>query len=343
MISVPRYVIVALAAVFSVYHLVLATVSIGEGESPEQYLLAMALYATATVLSLWPTERPRMPLWLAVFNVAVAVAAPLLVMTQLFDYVPGSDRSTWYVAGIGTLMVITSARRRHSMAWLGVAALVVATIVWAGPGALTSLGVVGSVLWVAVSHALSRSLDKAGRDAHTYALAEREAAEWQAAQEAHLFERQFRLEQTGRMALPMLRHIAEVDGDLTSGQRRECVYLEGAIRDEIRGRKLLNDRVREQVMVARRQGTVVNLLDEGGIDELSDAELERVHNVLAHAIRSTDSNLIIARTVPEGSDIAVTVVGLSSTSAGEARALGSEASDDEEDKVDLWLEIPRAL
>jgi hypothetical protein len=345
MITVPRYVIVALAAVFSVYHLLLGTLSINAGSSPPMYLAAMVLYAAATVLSLLPSRRRRMEWWLASFNLAVAIAVPILVSSQLgSDFVPGSDRSTWYVAAVGTLMVITSARRRHIFAWAGVAFLAVQTMLWAGnAGALASLGVVGSVLWVGVSHALSRSLDKAGRDARTYALAEREAAEWRAAQEAHLFERQFRLEQTGRMALPMLRHIVDVGGDLTTGQRQECLYLEGAIRDEIRGRKLLNDRVREQVMVARRRGKVVNLLDEGGVDDLEERELERVHNELANAIRDTTANLIIARTVPEGSDVAVTVVGLSATGEGEARALGSEAAEDDEDRVDLWLEIPREV
>src|SRR5690554_69904 len=344
MITVPRFVIVALAAVFSVYHLLLGTLSITDGSSPTRYLIAMVLYAVATVLSLMPSNQSRMQLWLAAFNLGVAIAAPILVTSQLgsgFEYVPGSDRSTWYVAAVGTLMVITSARRRHLFAWIGVGALVVQTALWAGPGALASLGVVGSVLWVGVSHALSRSLDKAGRDARTYALAEREAAEWRAAQEAHLFERQFRLEQTSRMALPLLRHIVEAEGELTTGQRQECLYLEGAIRDEIRGRKLLNDRVREQVMIARRHGKVVNLLDEGGIDDLEDGELERVHNELAKAIGDTTANLIIARTVPGGSDVAVTVVGLGTTGGGEARALGSEVAEDDEDSVDLWLEIPR--
>lgn len=346
-IAVPRFVIVALAAVFSVYHLLLGTLSIADGSSPVRYLIAMVLYAVATVLSLMPSNRSRMQLWLAIFNLGVAIAVPILVTSQLlvsgFEYVPGSDRSTWYVAAVGTLMVITSARRRHLFAWLGVIALVVQTVVWAGPGALASLGVVGSVLWVGVSFALSRSLDKAGRDARTYTLAEREAVEWRAAQEAHVHERQYRLEQTSRMALPMLRHIVEVDGNLTTGQRRECLYLEGAIRDEIRGRKLLNQSVREQVMIARRRGKVVNLLDEGGIDDLDEAELERVHNELAKAIRDTTANLIIARTVPGGSDVAVTVVGLGTTTGGgEARALGSEAAEDDEDSVDLWLEIPRS-
>ncbi len=340
-ISVPRYLIVGLAAVFSAYHLVLAAVSLSIPVDPVPYIAAMVLYAVATILSLWPSKRARMPGWLASFNLAVAILVPLIVSSQL----PGSTKigyASWYVAAIGTLMVITSTRQRHIFAWLGVMALTVESVAWAGFGALAGLGVIGSVVWVAISHVLSRSLAKAGRDARQYALAEREAVEWRAAQEAHVSERQFRLGQTSRMALPMLRQIVASGGELTAGQRRECLYLEGAIRDEIRGRKLLNDRVREQIMIARRKGTVVMLLDEGGIDDLSDVELERVHNRLAAAIRDTDTDRLIARTVPEGSDTAVTVVGLSSSDEGHASALGAHARDgDEGDRVDLWLEIPR--
>jgi hypothetical protein len=340
-ISVPRYLIVGLAAVFSAYHLLLATVSIGVPEHVGPYLAAMVLYAAATTASLWPSKRPRMPVWIASFNVAVAISVPLLVTSQL-TLPLGDNYASWYSAAIGTLMVITSTRRRHVFAWIGVGALAVQTVAWAGVGALTALGVIGSVVWVAISHVLSRSLARAGRDARQYALAEREAVEWRAAQEAHVSERQFRLGQTSRMALPMLRQIVASGGELTSGQRRECIYLEGAIRDEIRGRKLLNDRVREQVMIARRKGTVITLLDEGGIDDLSDAELERVLNRLAVVIRDTVTEKLIARTVPEGSDTAVTVVGLSSSDEGHSSALGShERDDDEGDRVDLWLEIPR--
>jgi hypothetical protein len=120
----------------------------------------------------------------------------------------------------------------------------------------------------------------------------------------------------------------------------ECLHLEGAIRDEIRGRKLLNDAVRAEVMSARRRGATVSLIDEGGIDDLSDADLERVLNKLAAALASTDADRVIARTVPEGSDVAVTVVGLRTVGDGSASALGQESA--EEDEVDLWLEIPRA-
>ncbi|TFB80767.1 hypothetical protein E3N84_05195 [Terrimesophilobacter mesophilus] len=344
MISIPRFIIVALAAVFSGYHLLLAVYSINVPRDKVPFIAAMIMYAIATAISLWPSKDIRMPLWMAIMNVAVCIALPILVTAQLDVHGSvGSDYSTWYPAAIGTLMVITSTRKQHFLAWVGVLSLAVQTTIWAGVGALATLGVVGSIVWVAVSHVLSRSLAKIGKDAQQYVVAEREAADWQAAQEAHLFERQFRLRQTNRMALPMLRQIVARKGDLTDAQRSECVYLEAAIRDEIRGRKLLNNRVRDQVMRARRRGAIVTLLDEGGIDELSDAELERVLNSLADALKSSNTDRLIARTVPEGSDVAVTVVGLNSSDGGNASALGHAEEDDEDDQVDLWLEIPRAL
>ena len=339
--SVPRVLIIGLATIFSLYHLVLATVSIGVPLLKAPYITAMVLYALATALSLWLGHAKRMPAWLGVVNVAVAVVVPLLVTSQFDAAAAQGTYAAWHTAAIGTLMVIMATRRRHVFAWLGTAALVVQTVIWAGPGGLVAYGVIGSVGWVAVSQALSLSLAKAGRDTRQYALAEREAVEWRAAQEAHVSERQFRLEQTSRMSLPMLRQIVVSRSELTDLQRVECIHLEGAIRDEIRGRKLLNDRVREQIMIARRGGTTVTLLDEGGIDDLDDVDLDRVLNRLADAIRDTQTGRLIARTVPEGSAIAVTVVGLSSLDGGHSSALGSQSIDDEEDRVDLWLEIPR--
>jgi hypothetical protein len=342
-IGVPRYLIVGMAGLFSAYHLVLATYSLTRHVpfTDGPIFLAMGLYFVASAASLVPLGPTRMPVWLATANLAVVIALPILVTTQL-DPSKHNGYGTWYVAAVGTLMTITSTRRRHAFAWIGVAFLVVQTIVWSGGfGALGGIGVIGSVVWVGVSHVVSNGVAKATRDGQRFARAEREATDWQAAQEAHVFERQFRLDQTSMMALKMLRTIQASGGDLTDEQRLECLHLEGAIRDEIRGRKLLNDAVREQVMRARRRGATVTLLDEGGIDDLTDVELDRVLNRLASALKSTDADKVIARTVPEGSDVAVTVVGLRTVGDGSASALGQEALED--DEVDLWLEIPRSL
>jgi hypothetical protein len=341
-IGVPRYLIVGMAALFSAYHLVLAAYSLTQNipmhDAP--IFVAMALYALGSILSLVPIGPTRMPIWLAAFTVVVAIALPLLVTAEL-DPTKSNGYGTWYVAAVGTLMTITSTRRRHAFAWVGVGFLVVQTVLWANIGALGAIGVVGSVVWVAISHVLSNGLAKATRDAQRFARAEREATDWQAAQEAHVFERQFRLEQTSSMALDMLTTIEATNGRLTEDQRQECLYLEGAIRDEIRGRKLLNAAVREQVMSARRRGATVTLLDEGGIDDLSDADLDRVLGRLAAALAQTDADKVIARTVPEGSDVAVTVVGLRTVGDDSASELGQESLED--DEVDLWLEIPRSV
>jgi hypothetical protein len=345
-IGVPRYLIVGIAALFSSYHLLLAGFSLVSGSSPQPtpVLIAMGLYGIATVVSLVPWGPTRMPFWMAAFNVAVAVALPLLV-TYSLDPNVDNEYATWHVAAVGTLMTITSTRRRHFLAWVGVSFLALQTVIWAGgPSALVTMGVVGSVSWVAVSNILSNGMAKASRDAQRFALAEREATEWQAAQDAHVFERQFRLDQTSSMALGMLSRIQERGGCLTEEERLECLHLEGAIRDEIRGRKLLNDAVRVQVMAARRRGATVTLLDEGGLDDLGEGDLDRVLNQLASAMAGSDADKLIARTVPEGSDTAITVVGLRTVGDGSASALGPDDFDDDEDdneEVDLWLEIKR--
>jgi hypothetical protein len=343
-IGVPRLLVVGLAAVFSSFHILLAIYAFSGGYalSIAPIIVALALYAVTTLLVLLPDKRPQMPIWMAAFAVAVAVALPLLVTSVLIkDFPGGYGYATWYVAAVGTLMTIVSTRRRPGFAWIGIGFLAAQTIVWGGPGALPGIGVVGSAAWVGVSHILTNTLSKAARDSRRFASAEREATEWQAAQEAHLNERQFRLIQTSAMALPMLRVIQHTHGDLTDAQRAECLHLEGAIRDEIRGRKLLNDAVREQVMAARRRGTTVTLLDEGGIDDILEPELDRILNRLAVALRDTTADKVIARTVPEGSEVAVTVVGLNTFDDGSASLLGRESL--EEDEVALWLEIPRVV
>jgi hypothetical protein len=342
-VVVPRPLIIIVAALFSAYLIVLGVYSLQSefASSREAVIAALVIYAIATFAVLVPDKRPRMPVWLAAFSVGIAVVLTLLISAVVDPQRPGGNGyATWYVAAVGALLTIVAVRRRPGFAWIGIGFLVIQTALWAGPVGIVSLGVIGDASWVGIAHLLTNALAKAVRDSQRFAVAERGAAEWQAAQEAHLNERQFRLGQTTVMALPMLRTIQQSGGDLTAAQRAECLHLEGAIRDEIRGRKLLNDAVREQVMLARRRGTTVTLLDEGGIDDLEGDDLDRVLGALADALRRSNADKVIARTVPEGSDVAVTVVGLRSSDDGSASLLGDSLEDDE---VELWLEIPRAL
>jgi len=342
-VTVPRWLIVSLAAVFSGYHLVLGAVSLGRVADPVPVIACMVLYAVVTAVVLWPSRQPVLPVWAAAFALAVSIVVPLVV-TSVLDPAAENGYATWYVAAVGTLMVIVSTRRRQGFAWLGVGFLAVHGVSWAGFSGIADLGIVGSVSWVAFSHAISSTLTRAGRETREFILAEHEAADWQAAQEAHVNERQYRLLQTGRTARPMLQAIVSQAGDLSPEQRQESLHLEGAIRDEIRGRRLLDDDVRREVMAARRRGAEVSLLDEGGIDDVPADELRRIHQVLAEALRGSRADKLIVRTVG-GGDHAVSVVGLGSpdlSSSALGRGVSAEADeDDDDDEVLLWLQIPR--
>lgn len=334
MITVPRWLLLVLATLFSTYHIVLGVYSLDVPRSPWPTVVGLALYTVATVASLWPVTRLRMPDWLAAFDLAVSIVLPLLVTSQL-DADAENGYATWYVAAVGTLMTIAAARRQLVVAWLGVVALAVQTVIWAGPLSLGTLGVIGSIVWVAIAHMLTSALAAAARETRRYAQAEREAAAWQAAQDAHLFEGRMRLAQTNRIAAPMLRRIADRGGDLTAEQRQECRLLEAAIRDEIRGRMLLTDVVRTEVQRARERGALVTLLDEGGIDDLDEPSRDRVLSRLAEAVAASTADRIIARTAAEGSPVAVTVVGLREPEQG------THSENTDELEVEFWLEIPR--
>lgn len=369
MIAAPRVLILVLAALFSLYHIVLGVDSLGIPDSPWPALAAIVLYAAASALSLWPaqhaeqaqptapsqhsqhsqsaqqSQQARMPVWLAVANILVGILITALVFSQL-DPGKANGYATWSVAAFATLMVITAVRRRPIYAWVGIGALAAGVTVWAGPLALTTMGVVGGAVWVGVAHALSVALAAGLRDAREYKAAGQSAEQWQVGREAMLFEHRGLLLQMNRLAAPMLRVIALNDGQLTDEQRRECLLLEATIRDEIRGRRLLSKEVRVEIMAARRRGIDVALLDDGGLDDLGEPELALVLHELAGEVRSSAADRLVIRTGAARSEIAVTVVGLTAVGDGMASALGWAAdreADPEaiEDQLDVWREIPR--
>ena len=344
-VSLPAGIAIGLAALFSVFHLVLAVASFASVSDVGPVVACMALYAAASGVAIFLPGRV-LPVWAACFALATALVMPVIAAPVVDLSDNNSDATTWWVAAVGTLMVVLVVRGRRAFAWVGVGFLTLFVVAWAGPGAFGGLGVVGDLTWVAIATGFAVAMGRATRATRDFVRAEQETVDWQAAQDAHVFERQFRLSQTTRMALPMLQQIIECGGDLTDDERAECLHLEQAIRDEIRGRSLLSDDVRDEVMRLRRRGATVQLHDDGGLDDLEVDDLRRVHAQVADALRrARDADNVIVRTAGEGSDSAVTIVGLRlDTAASESAALGAGLDDedgDEDDSVVLWLEIPR--
>lgn len=321
-----RLPLLLLAGGFSLFHVLLGIVTIEQARNPYPVLIALALYAGASLWSLVTVGSRPMSRAQAIINLAVIIVINIAVCSQLDASVP-NGYATWHVAATGTLAVITLVRGHEALAWTGLSVLILVTALWATPDVALHIGVPGSIIWVVAASLLSRSLRRLVRDNARLVRAEQETARMRAGQDAHRRERLLRLRHTEDRALPMLREIVLSSGRLDSATRAECVLLEAGLRDEIRGRALLNDRLRFAVQDARRRGVQVQLLDEGSIDDISAGQRGRMSDRIAEALDTLHGGRVVVRT-GIGS-IAVTVVGLN-------REGGSG-----EEQVSLRLTLPR--
>jgi hypothetical protein len=130
------------------------------------------------------------------------------------------------------------------------------------------------------------------------------------------------------VAGPILTRIVATGGHLEGSEKLEARIAEGALRDEMRGPRLLDDDVRTELDAARRRGSTVTVLDEGGLDGLDETSLALIRTQLADALRASRSDRLYIRTSPD-ERVAVTVVGRSASGPGLS----------DEDAVELWREI----
>lgn len=317
---------------------------------PIVVVLALGLYLVTTWLCLFWEPRPpketapsdsaavvsrgrgpsRLPAWAAVLALACAVVVPSSISIAVGPDARTASYATWYLGGIGALMTIVMVRRRPLVAWGGIVALAVASMVWMQPVPALALGLVGSIMWVAVAQILRGSIDRAARDATRLAELQRAASAWQAAQSGRQRERRVQVQRALAVAGPVLARVIATGGRIDDDERLQARIAEGTLRDELRGPRLLDDDVRAELASARRRGTTVTVLDEGGLEGVDETALVAIRGQLAETLRESVSDRLFIRTSAHAS-VAVTVVGRS--------GVGQGLSD--EDEVDLWLEIPR--
>lgn len=337
MISVPRWLTLGLVLIFALFAAVFDLVVLVSRPQAVWTALGLALFAAAFVLCV-PVRRAAVPSGRrAVLITIIGLLLPVLGSAALNPVTDSFSNGAWYISGVVCLVVALLLHRRQRLAWLVLAGLVVQTLVWAGPWGLLRFGVLATILMIGVVTVSAWAIKATGDEISRHSDSERQAAMWRAAQDAFHSERQVRLGNTALVAAPMLRAITEQHGRLTAADRAECRLLEQSIRDEIRGRRLLNQDIREQVMLHRRRGAVVQVNDDGGLDDLDATSLERLLSQVAVAITGLSSDRIIIRTAALDSPNALTVTAMSVDPV--AAALGL---DDGDDQVDLWLELPRA-
>jgi hypothetical protein len=336
MIVVPRWFSAGIASAIAAYTAAFAIIWIATGRSPLTNLIALGFFGLAFGLCINRTGRATLPATIVI--TASGVLLPVLGSVGLDPVHDSYSSGAWYVSGVACLVVVLLWRRRATAAWVLMGFLLVHTYAWGGFDALNGFGVVAATLLIAIMAAGGWAVARTEHHLASYSEAEREALEWEAAQDAYHAERQVRLATTARLASAMLHRIAGATDGLTDADRFECRVLEQTIRDEIRGRRLLNDAVREQVVAHRRRGALVQVNDDGGIDDVPAEVLEPMLAQVAAALDGLTSDRIIIRTAPRDSDKAVTVVAMSTDPV--AAALGV---DDDEEQVDLWLELERPV
>ena len=276
-----------------------------------------------------PRGPSPLPVWAGVLALATAAVVPSAVSVAVGASSLDAPFATWYLGGIGALMLIVMVRRRPWVAWAGIAFLSVSSMLWLGPLPAFELGLVGSIVWVAVAQLMLLTMDRAARDTAELAQLQRAASVWQASQSGRRRERRIQVQRALAVAGPVLSRAVASGGELDDAERLQARLAEGRLRDELRGRSLLDDDVRAQLDHARRRGASVTVLDEGGLDGIDEEALAAIRSDLADTLRATRSDRLYIRTTPHES-IAVTVVGRS----------GTTQAPSDEDAVDLWREIP---
>ncbi|MEJ1156239.1 MULTISPECIES: hypothetical protein [Microbacterium] len=344
MISV-RNVLTTLGLAFTVY---LAVRGMWWTSTPAEPILAIAVLAfylaTALLCILWMPRSSsklsrsgrsippnRLPLLARVLALTCAGVVPTAVAVAAGPDLVTASFATWYLGGIGALMTVVMSRHSPWVAWFGIALLAAGSIAWMGAPAALGLGLVGSIVWVAVAQLLVRSLDRAARDTDRLAQLQRAASAWQTSHLVRQRERRVQVQRALAVAGPVLGRTVKTGGDLSEEERVEARVAEGRLRDEMRGPRLIDDAVQQELERARRRGATVTVLDEGGLDALDETALQAIRAQLATILHTSTSDRLYVRT-SRNATVAVTVVGRSASDQGPS----------DEDAVDLWHEILHA-
>ena len=266
--------------------------------------VALVVYLIVGLTAVFYYQELKMPLALAISVTVTALIVPLLVNLNLDPSALGTP-ATWYVTSGATILAIAAVRQRRLWAWLGITVLTFELYSWGGVTALFVSGLGGAIALVAASHAISVGLESSERKRVEFLEKAKATQAASAADSAIRQERSKRIAATLEGALPMLEKIAT--GNFTSEDQREATILEAELRDEIRGRLLINSKLRTAVRAARSRGVEVVVLDEGGFVAISEPERNSLRDRLANELDQIKSGRVTIRS-PKQTGVRATFV-----------------------------------
>jgi hypothetical protein len=313
LISLSRVLISSAALAFGIFHAAIGFAILGRYERIDMPVIAMLLYLSALLMAVLLGPELRLATPIAWLVTALILLVPTLVNLSLSSYLPNSY-TTWYVSGIGTLMAVLAVRQGQIQAIVGIGALVVQLVAFGGLNSVFTSGLIGAALLVLTGFASAAIIASAVAEAERYQSRASETLAATAARSAIRTERKARLRQSLRGALPILQRVVDTKGALTEPEKLEARLLEAELRDGIRGRSLARPQLVQAVRALRSQGVEVQLVDDGGLEDLSIAETESLISEVIKLISAVREGKVVVRAV-RGESWRITVAALRKESA----------------------------
>lgn len=308
MISFSSRALQAFAGTFGLYHAILGLINITSYEFPLLIWISLVIYLFALGASVFYSKDIVLPSWIASINLVVAFALPLFVAAGIGSFSPNTY-STWHIAAIGTLLAITAVRAQRAVAWIGIGSLIFQVLAWGGIAVLFTSGLIGAVLLVLAAQAAAQALNQSEELATKFRELALSTEAATAAKSAARIERERRINATLAGVLPQLEKIVETNGRLNAADKKTAVLTEAALRDQIRGRNLAHPQLTEQTRLARARGVEVQLLDDGGLDDMDQSELDEIFSRVARELSNIKAGRVVIRSVA-GEDWTVTVAAI---------------------------------
>lgn len=273
-------------------------------------LLLYGYCAAATLLFFRGLQLPR---WQAVINLFAGVALPTLVIVQR-ELIDDHSVGAWVVMGTALILTATAVRQQPRFALIGLALLLGVLIVEYGQGAAATAGLAGALVFVLAGLGVSRGIARTTREMAKFKAKEVESRSKIAELEAASLERQRRLSQVLGTAVPLLSVIKDMQAPLDEDLRQSAKLVEATLRDNLRGRDLLNLAMTNEVQRLRNLGVEVLILDEGGTEPLSPEERNELLNKAVTALQVVTQGRVTIRS-PKADEFKLTVV---ATTPGQA-------------------------
>ncbi len=305
MISLNRAIISLLPFMYAMY-LPIQSIFVPGFSSRGYEIAALAIYLYVSIATLLLFRGLRLPNWQAWLNLLATGLIPGLV---IFQRNVSGDHSVgaWIVMGTAIVLTATAVRQQAGIALIGLAILLGSLVFEYGVGGLAAAGLAGALVFVLAGLAVSRGIARTTRETEKYRAIELESISQIAELEAAAKERQQRLSQMLGTAVPLLSVIKDTEGPINEELKQSARLVEATLRDNLRGRELLNTAMSKEVQRLRNLGCEVLILDEGGTASLTPSERDQLLQKAVDALQVVQSGRVTIRS-PKAEDFKLTVV-----------------------------------